>query len=1328
MPLILDDLVNQMTAAATSTNVGSKVYTPKFFDKKLTGSGKKSGIINEMTDPNRMPPVLAQNSAMSELLQRRKRTYTNGDTEILFVPMDVIPDDMDDLYDTLRTPDTTFMAKIYTNNYQASGPVQTTNFDTEVYVKIEPYSLMLEEKESQLQNGQSGGKIRRLRVCYKLLYVLTDTRSPITDKAVVIHSDSTFANMARHKMSHAGTYALWNYSENPAQDILDFLASIDRGADPQPVKDYIDKYSLYDGICVKAEQWGKDVDVIMDDFFELVQNNKNSVNLNKIAILLRRMEDYAIPLELYIKVYNNMEARFDPDEVISLSKQNMYLLLSNTLDSLNKNKSLIQGLPQPPMMPPVVLANGMTPSPEQAKAIAAPEPLVLVQSGAGTGKAEPLDEPVLTPDGWTTMGELKAGDLVIGSNGKPCKVLRIHEQGLKAGYDLTFRDRSSVRACSEHQWTIRSKRKNGPDTEKVVTTEEWINNPSLLSHFYLPIVEPVEFPEKDLPIDPYFLGALLADGCFLMSSIRYTKSEENVYKHVAERAAINGFTIYDRTCKSSTAKQWGFTHKDDVPHYKSELKRRLDILGLIGCKSSEKFIPEPYLTASIEQRKQLIAGLFDGDGDIRTGRGYSCFNTSSEALADGMLQLLWSLGLMARKQRQKHKKGDYWSVNLFSDYDPFIASEYAGKPVGTVKTMRRSLVSAVPIDPVPMRCIEVDAPDRLYVTKDYIVTHNSSVIHARMNYMMAAGVNADDITVLSFTNAAANHINELCPAVHSMTIAKMVDQIYHANYTTHILSTAETIINCLDIYFGSDPIAEKLKHKLFDVTKTRANSFINLNNFIEANYDAVINILNQMNQTCLELEIIICYQKIDTFVEPANVQSKYLIIDEVQDNSVFEFVYAIKYVEKHKESLYIVGDCSQTLYEFRASNPKALNVLEASGVFATYQLQINYRSNQEILDFANVMLGRIEANQYAHIQLQANNLTPVTSKSFQNKVWFRYRQVAKISEFNENMDAIYAVEVKPYSGKCMAAGEKVAFLAYTRFDVNRIMGILMHMYPGKSVVSLVSQKGYNSTIFSMFIKKFWDKLTFTPTVSIVPVIRQMVITNLKDLGAHDPQKMMPTTIRMLDGWEAEQGPNIAAWQAAYGKGTMSLDVFMQSVRDSLLNYEIRNNSIRQALLSSKNEEQRSAQMVANADLIVSTIHGAKGLEFQNVVVSMRNKNNMPEDEKRMYYVALTRAMNSEFVLTYDTLVNPKVVMDYDEIVSNLVARENPNATAAAGDDDDEIDVNNASNANIAAARQFLKNQQKARPKAYVKNRGTVDNTASDSENPGNIEVNDDDED
>ena len=175
-----------------------------------------------------------------------------------------------------------------------------------------------------------------------------------------------------------------------------------------------------------------------------------------------------------------------------------------------------------------------------------------------------------------------------------------------------------------------------------------------------------------------------------------------------------------------------------------------------------------------------------------------------------------------------------------------------------------------------------------------------------------------------------------------------------------------------------------------------------MNNFIEENYDDVIAILDTIHQTSLELEIIICYQKIDTLIEPSSVTSKFLIMDEVQDNSIFEFVYTLKYIDKHKESLFIVGDCSQTLYEFRASNPRALNILEGSGTFTTYQLHVNYRSNQEILDFANIILRNIEANQYANIQLQANSLAQVTEQSFLDKVHFNYHQLNKITQWKAN--------------------------------------------------------------------------------------------------------------------------------------------------------------------------------------------------------------------------------------------------------------------------------------------------------------------------------------
>ena len=951
MPLILNDLGNQLSNASSSA--AKKIHTPKFFDSKLTGSGKKMGIINENNDPVNIQPGKSMNH---ELMQQRKRSYANGASNMTFVPMALIPLDMEKYIDPVEIPDVNEMLFIANRR------------NCDYYAAMSVYSLLLEETETSV-----GTKKRKLDVAYKLeIYAVANKNT----KQAIRHD--TWQRLLQNSTGRDnGMHAFCTV--DPKSELLNILNTVDPSADPTPIENFISGYSLYEGICEQARLWEKEADVILNKLFVNIAKNKSNTALNYIAKLLRRLEDYAIPLDLYIKIYNSLQSNFSADETVMLSKQNMYMLLSNTLDSMNQNKSKIQGIPVVNPQPQITVGGGNTPSPEQFKAITATEPLVLVQSGAGTGK--------------------------------------------------------------------------------------------------------------------------------------------------------------------------------------------------------------------------------------------------------------------------------------------------------------------------------------------------SSVIHARINYMIACGIKPEDITVLSFTNAAANHISELCPSVHSMTIARMIDTIYRANFKDHILSSMDTIINCLDIYFNNHAIASKLKHKLIDVTKNVPNAFIGLNNFVENNYDQVIDVLNQIGQTSLELEIVICYQKIDTFIEPPEVQSKYLIIDEVQDNSVFEFVYAIKYVEKHLESLYIVGDCSQTLYEFRASNPKALNVLEASGVFAAYQLQINYRSNQEILDFANVLLGKIEANQYAHIQLQANSLSPVTAQSFQDRVWFRYRQVAKLAEFTENMDAIYAVEVKPYVDKRLAAGEKVAFLAYTRREVNRIQSILEHMYPGKSIVSLVSQKGYNSTIFSTFIKHFWSQVSFAPTVSIVNIICRMVVDNLDKL-VFSADKMLQSTQRLLASWQAEEQAVIDNWQRMYNTGHMSLDDFMESVRNNMLQYEIRNNAIRQALLSNKNQEQKNAEAVANADLIVSTIHGAKGLEFPNVVVTYRNKNNMEEDEKRMYYVALTRAMNTELVLAYDTTVNPKIQTDYQEIIAKLTGKGNPAGTDP--DDDENLDPNNATNTDIAKAQAFLKEQgykkgTKTTPAAPLPVAAQADNNAEDAE-------------
>ena len=539
-------------------------------------------------------------------------------------------------------------------------------------------------------------------------------------------------------------------------------------------------------------------------------------------------------------------------------------------------------------------------------------------------------------------------------------------------------------------------------------------------------------------------------------------------------------------------------------------------------------------------------------------------------------------------------------------------------------------------------------------------TGKSTLILGRIEYLCACGVSPSDITVLSFTNAAADHIKEKNPNVHSMTIARMIHEIYSANFSGHELSSLDTIVNSLDIYYpatmnGQTSIATKFQRRCRAMIKNEANNFTEMNNFIEENYNEVMNILDTIHQTALELEIIICYQKIDTLIEPASVASRFLIMDEVHDNSIFEFVYTLKYIDKHKESLFIVGDCSQTLYEFRASNPRALNILEGSKTFATYQLNVNYRSNQDILDFANVALRNIEANQYANIQLQANSLAQVTEQSFLDKVHFNYHQLQKVTQFNDALPSILSNEIKGYIDDCIARKEQVAFLAYTRKDIYKIQNVLNSIYPNLNAVSLVPQKMYNSTVISSFIKKYWSDMKFVPKTNIISTIIQEVMNKLQYL-VYDAASQQQNIMAILQKWKTEQSATINMWLNQVNAGQLTSDAFMELLRENMLQHEIRSNAMKQALLSNKNQQAKQNAAVKNANFLLSTIHSAKGLEFENVVVFYRNENSLEEDKKRMYYVAFTRAMKSEYILAYDTTGSPQIQADYITVLENLHAK------------------------------------------------------------------------
>lgn len=543
-------------------------------------------------------------------------------------------------------------------------------------------------------------------------------------------------------------------------------------------------------------------------------------------------------------------------------------------------------------------------------------------------------------------------------------------------------------------------------------------------------------------------------------------------------------------------------------------------------------------------------------------------------------------------------------------------------------------------------------------------TGKSTVILGRIKYMVDCGVDPNDITVLSFTNAAADHINECNPDVHSMTIARMIHSIYTLNYPNHDLSTEETLMNSIDIYLPNDPFAASFKSRLRQMDEGNAACFTDLNLFVEQQFDDVMRVLDACHQTTLNLEIVICYQKINDLQEPDEIQSKYLIIDEVQDNSIFEFVYTLKYVNKHKEALFIVGDASQTLFEFRGSNPRALNVMEGSDVFDTYRLQTNYRSNQEILDFANVALSDIEANQYANIRLHANDLTPVTAQSFKDKVKVSYQFIRSKSEMEKVLPNIFHHELKTYIDNCMAKNQQVTFLAYYNSTVKTMMETLTAMYPNATAVSIAPEKAYNSTVFSTFIRRYWNEVKFVPTASPLPTIRDEILNHLDRL-VKNPKRARSAVIDLLCQWESDTRGLVKSWQAQINAGIITRDEMISNLRKQMLDYEIRHNAVKQSIVSNRNNDRKHNAEIAKADFLVSTIHSAKGLEFHNVVVIYDADKNEDEQFKRLYYVALTRAMNSEYIVAHGIRKTAPIVVDYETVIAELEKRDAALAQATA---------------------------------------------------------------
>jgi hypothetical protein len=376
----------------------------------------------------------------------------------------------------------------------------------------------------------------------------------------------------------------------------------------------------------------------------------------------------------------------------------------------------------------------------------------LISHEMGIGKAEPFDSKLLTPNGWIRMGDVKVGDLVFGSDGKPKKVLGVYPQGIKDIYKVCFNDGTSMECCDEHLWNVNTPTRIHRTIKRVCDCEfpyqiktlrqimdEGLTLKNGNRKHYIPIVKPIEFEKKDLKIDPYVLGCLLGDGSISgKNSVGFTSIDDEILNELSLRLPINHNLVLNG--------------KSKIEYY---------ITADGKNNSHTKFIPNDYKFGSIKQRLEILQGILDTDGHSRK----ECveLTLASKQLINDTQFIVQSLGGIARLHDKwimyNGEKRLYYKlhIKLSPKFIPFKLKRKIETFVAPTKYLPNRAISDVKyIGKKEAQCILIDSEDHLYVTDHCILTHNtlSSILYVEMNGF-------EKVVVITPNSLKFNYYNEV---------------------------------------------------------------------------------------------------------------------------------------------------------------------------------------------------------------------------------------------------------------------------------------------------------------------------------------------------------------------------------------------------------------------------------------------------------------------------------------------------------------------------------------------------------------------------------------
>ena len=375
--------------------------------------------------------------------------------------------------------------------------------------------------------------------------------------------------------------------------------------------------------------------------------------------------------------------------------------------------------------------------------------LLVADGSVRSGKEQPLDANIFTPDGVKKMGELHVGDFVLGRDGNPTKILGVFPQGLKDVYRITFHDGSSTECGRNHLWSYTTKKciTNGNYTMYTSTLSDIMQDLDRLKtrkhmferagRYKFPLSSKVSFNSREVYIDPYLLGLLLGDGCFSPhnSGVTFINDEQELHDYIEKILPQYGMQYYFTPRKRNHCAYGRLGNKSGHGGNKTAIRKLLEKYELYGCKSHTKFVPDDYKYNSDRVRIAILAGLLNTDGSVHIkNRPGIMFCSVSKQLRDDVVFLARSLGMWCsteRKDDEREGRRTCYSCSIRVNNDLYLLLSSKHKQrlnLDTTKSKDFRIIKSIEyVGKKECQCIYVDNSEHLYLTDDFIVTHNTVI-------------------------------------------------------------------------------------------------------------------------------------------------------------------------------------------------------------------------------------------------------------------------------------------------------------------------------------------------------------------------------------------------------------------------------------------------------------------------------------------------------------------------------------------------------------------------------------------------------------------------